>query len=96
MTDPNTEILSLVREVRSGLKSLSEALRERGYDPEEVLREVADDNALLDELGLVLDSDPRTTTQAGQPREASAGPATVADVQAAVAGAAPSAAQAEA
>jgi capsid protein len=49
-----------------GIQSLSDALRERGYDPDELLQEIADDNARLDELGIILDSDPRKTTQAGQ------------------------------
>jgi capsid protein len=55
--------------------SLSEALRERGYDPETVLNEIADDNALLDKLGIILDSDPRMTTQAGNPRQTGGGTA---------------------
>lgn len=66
MIDPVNEGLAYQRLVRSGLQSLSDALRERGYDPEEVLAEIAKDNARLDTLGLVLDSDGRKMTQAGQ------------------------------
>jgi len=65
--DPAAEGLAITRNVRAGIQTLSDALRERGYDPAVVLREMAADNKLLDELGLVLDSDPRKTTQAGQP-----------------------------
>ena len=46
--------------------SLSEAIREYGYDPEEVLREIQQDNELLDQLELVLDTDPRKVTLSGQ------------------------------
>jgi lambda family phage portal protein len=67
MIDPANEGLAYQRNIRTGIMSLSESLRERGYDPEAVLAEMAKDNALLDKLGLVLDSDPRKTTQAGNP-----------------------------
>lgn len=80
MVDPATEGLAISRMVRNGLKSLSEALREQGYDPEEVLAEIAADNVKLDELKLVLDSDPRKMTQAGQQQgTALAGQAPAAD-----------------
>jgi lambda family phage portal protein len=66
LIDPDKEITATVKSVRSGLMSLSEAIREYGYDPEEVLREMQQDNDLLDQLGLVLDTDPRKVTLAGQ------------------------------
>jgi lambda family phage portal protein len=66
MLDPDKEGLAIQRKVRSGIQSLSGALRELGYDPTEQLEEMAADNALLDQLGLKLDSDPRVMTQAGQ------------------------------
>jgi lambda family phage portal protein len=64
--DAGAEALAEQRLIRSGLKSLAESIRERGYDPDAVLEEMAEYNAKLDELGLVLDSDPRRTSQAGQ------------------------------
>ena len=67
MIEPDKEGLAYTRNVRAGLMSLSEALRERGYDPTEVLEEIASDNELLDELDVTLDSDPRKRTQAGNP-----------------------------
>jgi capsid protein len=66
MVDPVNEGLAYQRLIRSGLETLSNVLRERGYDPAEHFAEMASDNALLDELGIVLDSDPRQMTQAGQ------------------------------
>jgi capsid protein len=66
MIDPDKEGLAYQRLIRSGLSSLSEVLRERGYDPKVVLNELAGDFKQLDALGLLLDSDPRNMTQAGQ------------------------------
>lgn len=66
MIDPVNEGLAFMRNVRAGAQSLSESLRERGYDPDVVLAEMAEDNKKLDALGLIIDSDPRRMTQAGQ------------------------------
>jgi lambda family phage portal protein len=67
MIDPSVEGLAAQRNIRSGLKSWQESVRELGYDPDTVLAEMAKDNARFDKLGIILDSDPRKTTQAGQP-----------------------------
>lgn len=74
MIDPTKEIDSLVKEVRAGFKSLPEAIRERGFDPDDLLEEIADSNAALDKLGLVLDCDPRRMTATGIAQSASAQP----------------------
>lgn len=66
MVDPANEGLALQRIVRNGLDSLSNVLRERGYDPDEILGELSEDFKKLDALGLTLDIDPRRMTQAGQ------------------------------
>lgn len=66
MIDPVNEGLAYSRNIRAGIMSLSEALRERGYDPRTVLKEIAADGKLLDDLKIILDSDPRKMTQAGQ------------------------------
>ncbi|MGH1371141.1 MAG: phage portal protein [Cellvibrionaceae bacterium] len=71
---PRTEILNLrddipalIKQCRGGFGSLSGVLRSLGYpDPEAFLREYSKDLKLLDELGITLDSDPRSTTQSGQ------------------------------
>lgn len=67
MLEPDKEGLAYQRLIRAGLMTQSEAIRERGYDPEELFEEYAADLARLDELGIVLDSDARKTTQAGNP-----------------------------
>jgi lambda family phage portal protein len=68
MIDPQNEGLAYARNIRAGIQSLSEVLRERGFDPRAVLDEIAADNKVLDELEIILDSDPRNTTQSGGPR----------------------------
>lgn len=65
MIEPDREGLAYQRNIRTGIQTLSEAIRERGYDPDEVLAEMKADNDRLDRLGLVLDSDARKTSQAG-------------------------------
>lgn len=66
MLDPSRELPPIISAVRAGLTSLPEALRSQGYDPEHVLTEIQQNNELLDRLGLVLDTDPRKTTNQGQ------------------------------
>ena len=66
MLEPDREGLAYARNIRAGIMTLSEAIRERGYQPRRLLEEMKSDNELLDKLGLVLDSDARQMTQAGQ------------------------------
>lgn len=73
MLEPDKEGLSYQRLVRSGAMTLPQMIRELGYDPETHLQEIADTNATLDRLKIVLDSDPRHTTGTGQVQGA-AGP----------------------
>lgn len=66
MIDVDKEALAIMRQIRSGLTTFSEAIRERGYEPTAFMDELKRDFEKLKELGLVLDSDPRVMTQAGQ------------------------------
>jgi lambda family phage portal protein len=70
MVDPVNEGLAVQRNVRTGITSMPEAIRERGYDPDDLMEEIAEFNKKLDDLGIVLDSDPRKMTQAGQFQQA--------------------------
>lgn len=54
-----------VLEVRAGFATLPQMIAKRGYDPRRLLEEAAEFAALVDDLGLVLDSDPRRVTKAG-------------------------------
>lgn len=69
MLDVEKETEALRTEVRSGVLSLSEAIRESGRDPDLVLQAIAEDNARLDSLAITLDSDPRRTNQNGRLQE---------------------------
>jgi lambda family phage portal protein len=69
MIEPDREGLAYLRNIRTGIQTLPDAIRERGYDPDELLAEYKASNELLDKLGLILDSDPRHTTQQGGPRD---------------------------
>lgn len=60
MIDPVKETEAIKAQVRCGLKSLSEAISERGSDPTVVMQQIADDNKELDRLRLKVDVDPRS------------------------------------
>jgi lambda family phage portal protein len=63
--DPIKDLTAEIIEIRSGIKTLSKALAERGIGAEDQLREIARINTMLNELDLVLDSDPRRVNDAG-------------------------------
>lgn len=64
--DPSAEIPAIIKEIRSGLNSFQGACRERGIDPDLLLKQIKEDFDLFDKYGLVLDIDARKTTQSGQ------------------------------
>lgn len=66
MIEPDKEGLAYMRNIRAGIMTPSEALRERGYQIEQFWDEYARDLDGLDRRGIVLDSDARQLTQAGQ------------------------------
>jgi lambda family phage portal protein len=63
MIDPSKEVKGIMMAVRNGLITLPEAIREQGYDPEQVFDEIQSTNAILDAKGIILDSDPRQGKQ---------------------------------
>lgn len=66
MIEPEKEGLAYQRLVRNGVMTPSEVVRERGGDPATHWRAYAEDMAELDRLDIVLDSDARKVSQAGQ------------------------------
>lgn len=64
--DPEKEANADKTLVRSGLKSWAKAVRERGLDPADLIAEIIAFNKECDDDGVILDSDPRNTTAAGQ------------------------------
>jgi lambda family phage portal protein len=65
MIDPVKETNALIKQVRAGFKTLSAVISELGEDPDEHYLEIQSDNKTLDQLELVLDTDPRKTTNQG-------------------------------
>jgi lambda family phage portal protein len=63
--DPLKDAQADLVAIRSGTKTLLQAIAAKGYDPKRHIEEIAQSNALLDANGIVLDSDPRTITKAG-------------------------------
>ncbi len=51
--------------IRAGLKSRDQSIAELGYDIEKVDRDIQRDNQRVDQLNIILDSDPRRTTISG-------------------------------
>lgn len=72
MIEPDKEGIAVQRNVRTGIQTMPDAIRERGYDPDELLAEIKAWNEKLDSLGIVLDSDPRKVSQQGQAQVAKA------------------------
>lgn len=75
IVDPNSEVEAAVLQMRAGLRSRSEEIRSRGFDPEVVDRQIAEDNARADRLGLRFDSDGRTAKAGAASNDAPPTPA---------------------
>ena len=65
MLSPEKEGLAYQRLIRTGAMTLPQVIRELGEDFDSHMAEYAESNALLDSLGIVLDSDARNTSAAG-------------------------------
>lgn len=65
MLDPATEVPAIRDAIRSGQMTPSEAVRERGHDPDTFFQEWAEDAGRFDELNLTFDCDPRKVTAVG-------------------------------
>lgn len=66
MLDPDKEGAAASKMVRAGQMTHDEMIREQGFDPDEHWAEYAAGLKRLDDLKIVLDSDPRKTSGAGQ------------------------------
>jgi lambda family phage portal protein len=65
MIDPLKDAQADQLMIRTGTKTLPQAIAEQGYDPDEQIAEIAETNAALDAAKIVLDCDPRKTARAG-------------------------------
>lgn len=64
--DPDKDLRADILAVRSGRMTQRQFIAAWGNDPDTHLQQIADSNAELDRLGLVLDTDPRRMSSAGQ------------------------------
>jgi capsid protein len=63
--DPQREVDAYKSAVRCGFKTLAQVISEQGGDLDDVLTQRQSELAKLDELGIVLDTDPSEVSQAG-------------------------------
>lgn len=66
MVDPVKEVPAKIQEIRGGLQTWGDAVRERGHEPEKQLEEISKFKEQMDEKGIILDSDPDKVDQAGR------------------------------
>lgn len=59
MIDPLKEIQALIKAVRAGFLSWQDAVRQLGYNPDEIIEQMAQDKKRFDKAGLMPESDPR-------------------------------------
>lgn len=59
LLDPAKEVPSMIEAIQGGVMTWPETVRREGYDPNEQLAEIAAWQKRLDELGVVITSDPR-------------------------------------
>ena len=64
--DPQKEAEAYKSLIRSGIMTLSQVIAFHGGDFEETMRQRQHELATMDELGIVLDSDPSAVDKAGQ------------------------------
>ena len=70
MVDPLKDSLALRMQLRLGIKTWAQAVAEEGWHPGRQAALLAEDNALFDALGLILDGDPRRTGAGGAAQDA--------------------------
>jgi lambda family phage portal protein len=63
--EPYRDAMAMLITMRTGQRSFQDVCAEYGRDPSVVLKEIAEFNKMVDEMGVVLDSDPRKVTMAG-------------------------------
>jgi lambda family phage portal protein len=70
MIDPLKDTTALIAQVRAGFVPLSEAVAGFGYTVAETVGRYQADNALLDDAGVALDTDPRRVAKSGAAQDA--------------------------
>lgn len=67
LVNPGAEIAAMSEKIKAGLASRSATIRELGYDPDDVLAEIADDRAKATEAQLIFSTDVQPKTPAAPP-----------------------------
>lgn len=67
--DEAKDVAARVAAIRAGLLNPMVAIAETGYTPDEVIAGFVEWNKMLDDKGLIFDSDPRRMSQAGQTQQ---------------------------
>ncbi|WP_337875676.1 phage portal protein [Elioraea sp.] len=70
MIDPLKDTTALIAQVRAGFVPQPEAVGAFGYDFRQAVEMIREANALLDEAGLALDTDPRRVAKSGAAQDA--------------------------
>lgn len=65
MIDPLKDAQADTMMMRNGTLTLRNAIASRGEDPDRQIQEIGETNRLLDQRGIILDSDPRYTAKSG-------------------------------
>jgi lambda family phage portal protein len=68
--DPLKDTMADLKRIRMGVLTLEQAIVAAGEDPDRQLQDIARINAKLDKLEIILDCDPRNTTDRGQEQPA--------------------------
>ena len=84
MIDPLKDTTALIAQVRAGFVPQSEAVASFGYDFRAAIEMIREANALLDDAGIALDTDPRRVAKSGAAQD----PAQIAAIEIAATGAA--------
>jgi capsid protein len=71
MIDPLKDTTALIMQVRAGYVSWADAVASFGYDFREMIESIRQINALLDDAGISLDTDPRRVTKSGAAQDPS-------------------------
>jgi lambda family phage portal protein len=91
MIDPLKDTTALIAQVRAGFVPQAEAVASFGYDFRAAVEMIREANALLDDAGLALDTDPRRVAKSGAAQD----PAQMAAIEIAATGAALPASESE-
>jgi lambda family phage portal protein len=69
LTDASREVPAILQSIAGGLTSRQRAIREMGYDPEEIEAEIAADKAAAERIGVTFEGAPAAPVEAPDPAD---------------------------